>query len=278
MRSRRLFIGFMLAALVPLGAASPGVPGPVPEASWVRGGDLRLHLRIFRGDKPSKSPILVIVLHGDAPRKRPGQQDAFAARAAEGLDGVAVGLLRPGYTDLQGNTSEGEKGRMNGDNYDARRTDAIASAIGVLKRRLHARKVVLAGHSGGAALAANILGRHPTLADAALLVSCPCDVPAWRESMFQLTKRPEFRDRIETLSPLDMVEGLSPTVEVTLVVGTQDLMTPPGLSERYQAAAAKLRKKVRLVRLANRGHDFFLDPAVHAELNRLIKRTRPPGP
>lgn len=193
MRSRRLFLGFILAALVPLGAAAQRAPGPVPEASWVRGGDLRLHLRAFKGNKLSNSPILVIVLHGDAPGKRPGQQDAFAAQAATGRDVVAIGLLRPGYTDLQGNTSEGRKGRMNGDNYDARNTDAIASAIGSLKRRHHSRKVVLAGHSGGAALAANILGRHPALVDAALLVSCPCDVPAWRQNMFQLTKRPESR-------------------------------------------------------------------------------------
>jgi protein-S-isoprenylcysteine O-methyltransferase Ste14 len=36
--------------------------------------------------------------------------------------------------------------------------------------------VVVAGHSGGAAIAANILGRRPALIDAALVVSCPCDV------------------------------------------------------------------------------------------------------
>ena len=96
--------------------------------------------------------------------------------------------------------------------------------------------------------------------------------------MFQLTKRPAFRDRIDILSPLDLVEGLSPTVEVTLVVGNQDRTTSPRLSESFQAAAVKLGKKVRLVRLENRGHDFFLDPSVLAELNRLIERARPPGP
>jgi pimeloyl-ACP methyl ester carboxylesterase len=62
-----------------------------------------------------------------------------------------------------------------GDNWNATNTDAIANAIGALKRRYHARKVVVVGHSGGAAIAANILGRHPELIDAALLVSCPYD-------------------------------------------------------------------------------------------------------
>jgi alpha-beta hydrolase superfamily lysophospholipase len=46
-----------------------------------------------------------------------------------------------------------------GDKWNAtKNTDAIAHAIGELKRRCHARQVVVAGHSGGAAIAANILG------------------------------------------------------------------------------------------------------------------------
>jgi alpha-beta hydrolase superfamily lysophospholipase len=58
------------------------------------------------------------------------------------------------------------------DNRNATNTEAIAHVIGELKRRYHARQVVVAGHSGGAAIAANILGRHPALIDAALLVYC----------------------------------------------------------------------------------------------------------
>jgi pimeloyl-ACP methyl ester carboxylesterase len=60
-----------------------------------------------------------------------------------------------------------------GDNWNAtKNTDAIAHAIGELKRRYHARQVVVAGHSGGATITVNLLGRHPAWIDAALLVSC----------------------------------------------------------------------------------------------------------
>jgi len=58
---------------------------------------------------------------------------------------------------------------------------------------------------------------------------------------------------------------------LTLMVGSQDQVTPPGLSERYQTVAATLGKKVRLVRLEGKGHEIFLDPAVFAELTPMLK-------
>jgi pimeloyl-ACP methyl ester carboxylesterase len=217
-------------------------------------------------------PVLVVVLHGDAPFSRPDYQNTFAAKvAATHRDVVAVGLLRPGYTDPQGNTSDGERGLTTGDNWNATNTDAIAEAIGELKRRSHARKVVVAGHSGGAAIAANILGRHPELIDAALWVSFPCDVEQWRQHMFHRTGHPVFRGTIDTLSPIDQIKGMSDQADVTMIVGSQDEVAPPGLSERCQAAAAELGKNVRLVQLEGKGHEIFLDPAVFAELAPLLK-------
>lgn len=69
----------------------------------------------------------MIVLHGDAPRSKPDYQETFAAQAATGRDVVAIGLLRPGYTDPKGNVSEGERGQTTGDNYNARNTDGLVS-------------------------------------------------------------------------------------------------------------------------------------------------------
>jgi pimeloyl-ACP methyl ester carboxylesterase len=216
--------------------------------------------------------VLVVVLHGDAPFSRPGYQNTFAATVtATHRDVVAVGLLRPGYTDPQGNSSDGARGLTTEDNWNAKNTDAIAEAIGELKRRYHAHKVVVAGHSGGAAIAANILGRHPELIDAALLVSSPCDVDKWRQHMFQLRGQPVFQGTIDTLSPIERIKGMSAQAHVTMMVGSQDTVTPPGLSERCQAVATKLSKNVRLVQLEGKGHEIFLDPAVFVELTPLLK-------
>jgi len=231
-----------------------------------------LRMRAFVSEEKSESPILVVVVHGDVPFNEPDYQYEFAANvAATHRDVVAVGLLRPGYTDPQGNRSDGERGQASGDSLNVTNTEAIADAIGELKRRWNARKVVVAAHSGGATLAANVLGRHPALIDKALLVSSVYDVKKWRQHMFEQTSAPVFQGKIETLSPIEQVTGMSDQVEVTLMVGSQDEIAPPGFSEHYEAVARKHGKKVRLVRLEGKGHEIFLSPAVFAELGPMLK-------
>ena len=89
--------------------------------------------------------------------------------------------------------------------------------------------------------------------------------------MFQLTGQPVFQDKIETLSPIEQIEGMSDLVEVTLMVGSEDEVAPPSFSEQYQTAARKHGKKVRLVRLEGEGHEIFLNPAVFAELGPMLR-------
>jgi pimeloyl-ACP methyl ester carboxylesterase len=242
------------------------------EQSWVQGGPYRLRMSAFFSEEKSETPILVVVVHGDAPFNEPDYQYEFAANvAATHRDVVAVGLLRPGYTDPQGNRSDGERGQASGDSLNVTNTEAIAVAIGELKRRWNARKAVVAAHSGGAALAANVLGRHPALVNKALLVSSVYDVEKWRQHMFKQTGAPMFQGKIEILSPIEQVTGMSDQVEVTLMVGSDDEIAPPGFSERYAAVARKHGKKVRLVRLEGKGHEIFLSPAVFAELGPMLK-------
>jgi pimeloyl-ACP methyl ester carboxylesterase len=277
---RVLVVAVLVASLIPICANGQDSSVRSPESTWVQGADYRLHANVFTGDKVSEQPVLLVVLHGDQPRNpscptkecgEPDYQDAFAAKGAAGRDVIAVGLLRPGYTDPRGNTSDGVRGETTGDNYNTRNTDAIAAAIVELKRRYHSRQVVIAGHSGGAAIAANILARHSNLIDAALLVSCPCDVEKWREHMFQRTQYSGFLRPVDTLSPIDLIDGLSKQVAVTMMVGSEDTIAPPSLSESYQAKAVKLGKRVRLVRVDGKEHDIFLDAAVFAELARVLK-------
>ena len=262
--------------------ANPPPSAPASDPGWVVGGPYRLKAAVFRSAAVSAEPVLVVVLHGDAPFNKPDYQNKLAAQvAAAQRDVVAVALLRPGYTDPQGNTSDGARGVTNGDNWNARNTDSIAAAIGELKRRYQARKVVVAGHSGGAAITANLLGRKPGLIDAALLVSCPCDVKEWRRSMLELTGQPVFQGPLDTLSAIDQVAGMADRVPVTMIVGSQDKVAPPALSESYRDKAVKLGKPVRLVTLAGKDHEIFLEPAVLAELGRLIETVgarRTPAP
>jgi pimeloyl-ACP methyl ester carboxylesterase len=256
--------------LIPI-IVSAGCRASEPTQLWVQGGPYRLKTAVFHSAGSGTTSTLVVVLHGDSPFGKPDYQDTFAAKVAGAYrDVVAAAILRPGYTDPQGNTSDGVRGETTGDNYNLQNTDAIAAAISDLKQRFQSRRVVMVGHSGGAAITANILGRHPSLVDAALLVSCPCNVDRWREHMFQKTQFPGFQGEIETLSPIDQVGGVSTNVTIRLVVGDKDDVTPPALSEEYKAAAQKAGKHVTLTELEGEPHNILLKAAVLAELGPLL--------
>lgn len=261
-------ICIIVEVLMPLTAQAQS---PIKESSWVQGGEYRLKIEAFQRDTTTKHPLLVVALHGDSPFENPGYQNVFAAEvAAKTQNIVAIGLLRPGYTDPEGNTSEGRRGKTNGDNWNAENTDAIADAIRELKERYESHKVVVAGHSGGAAITANILGRQPGLIDAALLVSCPCDVKRWRASMHKLTRNELFEGEIKTLSATQQVANISDQAKIVMIVGSEDEIAPPYLSESYRKKASELDKDIRLVHLEDKGHEIFLDAKIFDNLTEII--------
>jgi len=168
-------------------------------------------------------------------------------------DVVAAGLLRPGYTDNAGDRSDGERGEARGDNFTAEVTDAVAMAVRTLKERYKARRVVLVGHSGGATIAAIVLGRHPDMADAALLVACGCGAT-------------------QSLQPLDFVPRVRQSSAVRLLVGEQDEVTPPQLSQRYAGVLQKRGVDAEVTVLPGLGHNIMFTAPVFAETARLVNR------
>ena len=66
--------------------------------------------------------------------------------------------------------------------YTIQNIDMVAEAIQNLKNYYGSEKVILVGHSGGAATAGIIIGRYPSLIDSTILISCPCNVNKWRSS------------------------------------------------------------------------------------------------
>lgn len=182
---------------------------------------------------------------------------------------VVIALLRPGYTDEKGNHFEGDSGKQDGDNWNDRNTDTIANTIENLKHLFKVEKGIVAGHSGGTAITANILGRNPYLIDTALLVSCPCGyVNKWRESMLKLTGIPVFNSKIKSLSPIKQIKGISDQVLIIIMTRAKDKVTLLKVAQQYQAAALKTSKNVTLIRLPGRPHNNFLYSKVFVELKK----------
>ncbi|MFP6743673.1 MAG: hypothetical protein VCB77_00615 [Alphaproteobacteria bacterium] len=49
--------------------------------------------------------------------------------------------------------------------------------------------------------------------------------------MFEQTGEPMFQGKIDILSPISQITGMSDQVAITLMVGTEDEIAPPSLSD-----------------------------------------------
>jgi pimeloyl-ACP methyl ester carboxylesterase len=242
------------------------------DRDWVAGGGECLHIKTFRSRVLSGQPRLLVAIHGDFDHA--DEQYLWARKVADQNENVVVvGLLRPGYTDSEGRQSSGTRGMTTGDNYTPEAVDAIADAIGTLASRHNATRILIAGHSGGAAITANIMGRHPGLAGLAVLVSCPCDVGRWREHMRGARAGIAalfWRLHVRSLSPHDLANTVDTKAAFAIVVGERDNVTPPSLSQDYRERLRSRGVRVDYTEIAGREHDIFLDDAVLAEVRRLL--------
>lgn len=240
-------------------------------AIHVQGGPWRLAGRAYQSAHLPAHPHLLVVLHGDAPGNNPSYQYVLARHVAAAFDDVvAVGLLRPGYADGVGGKSDGDRGWAIADNYTPGDIASIAAALKSLKARTHAADLTLAGHSGGAAIAADILALYPHLAARALLVSCPCDVPAFRRSMMRLQFNPLWLWPVDAVSPQDHVAQIPKDTVVRMVVGTDDPIAPPRFTLAFASALKHNHGSVSVAELRGEGHEIFLEPAVFGQLRQLM--------
>ena len=128
----------------------------------------------------------------------------------------------------------------------------------------------LIGHSGGAAIAANLIGRHPGLVDAAVLASCPCDVPRWRAHMKERLGGRVWDEAVRSLSPHLLADGIGRETLVRIVVGVEDDNTLPAYSREYAGRLRRLGIDVELTELEGRRHDILMEPEVLAIIGALL--------
>lgn len=253
--ARRAALGFLTIAACVSGARAQCAEERFDAALSAEG--LCIAFSVHRGDPIAPAAALVIVLHGDV--SGGGHADyhrAIAAGFARDVPGaVAVALLRPGYADSEGRSSTGDNnGRR--DHYTALANDALAGVIRRLAAHVGAPLTILVGHSGGAALAGVMIGRHPELAQGAVLVACPCDVATWRrEKQWAVWNR--------SLSPHEWAQQVPSTTRVIAITGQDDDNTRSYLAERYVATLKQRGIDARFEEIAGATHNgAFRDPAV----------------
>ena len=219
------------------------------------------------------SPTLVLVLHGDSPFGNPSYQYAIARTIAnENQNVVAVGILRPGYIDDEGNRSEGERGNTTGDNYTPEVMKAIQKLTSTLKEKHQPSKVLLVGHSGGAAISANLISTDGASYQGAVLVSCPCDLKEWRKHMKGQQPNTNIWDmKVDSLSPIEELKGIDDKTPITIIHGDQDPVAPFSQVQNYVEKLKESGKNVAFIRLENLAHEVAFNPQVFKAVSRFIQ-------
>jgi pimeloyl-ACP methyl ester carboxylesterase len=289
------FIPLCVAVLVGCGQ----VPTPSADALHGRDGDSQrievaggfLKAEAYASRDMRDRPVLVAVLHGDLFDPTPSYQYAFAQLLVQGASApslpdsvrsrlaeweplqntVAIGILRPGYTDNAGDRSTGERGEAVGDNYTPEVVDAVAEAVRGAQRRYAASAVVLVGHSGGAAIVADVLGRQPDLAAAGVLVACGCDPRAWRSRMADSGFNPMWRGETRSVQPLEQAEHVRTETIVRLVVGQDDDVALPEYSRHYAEVLMHRGIDAKVTVLPGLGHNIMFQQAVLAEVKSIVE-------
>lgn len=278
----------VVAALLPLvtsWATAQTVTGdpPAAETLWLKANELKLKTSVYESARLSTHPVLVVVLHGDLLgfREVPSRtyHYVFADQATRKIEDVVVAaILRPGYRDHSGERSDGKQGMATGDNYTPEVVDAVAAVIEQLKTKFHPSHTVLVGHSGGAAITGDLLGRLPSTVDGALLVSCPCDLVAWRQHMMRMqNNNPIWSAPIGGLSPQSLAGRVSPLVNVVVLVGAKDDVAPPSMSSTYAETLKKRVDHVTLTIAPELGHEILLEPVTYEALKTLTQSLRRSG-
>jgi pimeloyl-ACP methyl ester carboxylesterase len=259
MRFRVLAASLLLASCT----LTPAPKQAAPEAA-------KLHVERFGDTRPASVRTLIVILHGDGSPSIRTDEYAFAAAAIRAIpQSVAVAVLRPGYEDSRGQRSIGERGSDTGDNYTGDRLGMVGDAIGALRLRYPAARILVVGDEGGAAMAANLAGLRPGIFDGMVLVGCPCTLPEWRTHMARTTSNPAWAAPVTSLDPLKTAGGIRPGLRAAILVGANDKVTPAKFSRSY-AEALSLRGIATDYRIVpGKGHDLLGDPEVLAATSRL---------
>lgn len=246
-------------ALLALLATAPAPAKEPPRLQEQRYGEARA----------GRVQTLAVVLHGDADASVAAAYN-FTEAAAKALPGsTAIALVRPGYADAAGRRSPGEHGKGNGDGYTRERVGEVARSLIALRKRYRKAKLILIGEGGGAALAANLVGIYPTLADGLLLLSCPCALPEWRRAMAKRLPGQGFDQPVTSLDPLQTIGGIPATVRAAMLVGADDTAAPPAYSRTYAEALALRGVAVDFRILPGRSGSLLADPEVTEAMKRL---------
>ena len=219
-----------------------------------------LQIETYGNINKAKSPTILIFLHGD---RCTANYTKDVAKLAVKKNVLSFVMARPGC-EVSGRYSQGSHGDY--DHYTKERIVAVSKSINSLKQHYKASKVILVGHSGGAATAGIIAGKYPELINAFVAVSFPANVPRWR------ILRNKGSIWARSLSPHNFINQIKHTTQIYIVNGKSDSNTSPSLSKEYVTAAKAKGLDVSNIVLDGESHNSaFKSVKVRSIITGLIQ-------
>ncbi len=189
----------------------------------------------------------IVLLHGDLSNGGLATyMHDFAEDIIENFPTIQViSLLRTGYSDGE-LTSIGDNYNRR-DQYTKENNVLVYKTITNIKASRNNTKIIAIGHSGGAAQLGAIIGQNQNLVDAAILVSCPCDLYQWR-----IGRTPLVRSQ----SPSDFTTQVGEHIKVIAISGSNDTNTSPSLAKRYIQELQYNSVDGKFISIEGGGHNF----------------------
>lgn len=258
-------VALLAATLALLSAPGTALGAPCAAEDFATRVSGESECLLMRRYGPTEPKTMIVWLHGNVSTGGPANSHFRVAEkvaadfAADRV--LSVALVRPGYPDGTGAYSSGnDYGRA--DNWPREVIAEIGKVIARLRQKFRPDTVIIAGHSGGAAIAAVLLGMEPQLAEGALLIGCPCDMLAWRMGRSRTPWTSE--------DPLDWTGQVSPRTRVIALTGSEDVTTAPALARAYVGRLRARGIAADFQRVPDAGHiDVLKSPAIAAALSRL---------
>jgi pimeloyl-ACP methyl ester carboxylesterase len=241
---------------------------PADNLNWVIGKDECLKITTLNRNESVSLDTLVVYLHGDGSRTiRRSDYLKHGVSRINQKNVAHIILMRPGYYDSTRNSSTGISDRRSrrGTSYNSHNVEEIALAIKKLKDYHKPNKIIIVGHSGGAAIAALILGRHPGIANGAILAACPCNANKWAQMGGK-------RSGKGALSPHDYVENIGADVTVIALTGKKVDNAFSILAVEYIEKLKKNIVNAKFIGVEGETHDGVVrSPQFYNALNEILK-------
>lgn len=217
--------------------------------NWVKGIKTCFAVETYK-PTGSKAAVLVITLHGDLSGGGKADYTFDIAKIAASEGAIGVSIMRPGYTGGQ-KTSSGTptRNQVRHVRYSAEEADDIGAAVTALKAHHDVSRVIMFGHSGGAAISGVIVGRSAPLVNDLVLLACPCDVATWRQ-------RNGWEPYVGAASPHEYVSSLPDGTRIIALTGSDDNNTGSYLANDYVARAKAAGIQATFIEIPGAGHNY----------------------